>query len=435
MLSLDDPAPDFDVNTNKGRLSLSDFRGKWVVLFAYPADFTPICELDIIGFARYRSGFEDLGVQVIGWSVDSVDSHEKWVKELKESTGVEIDYPLISDVDKTLAEKYGILHRAKCVTYRGIFIIDPDGILKFAATYGFDVGRNVKEIERIIKILQRAKELSQLDEADRAKQLSKYESQREEEQLDPLEEAKRILATAQKNGVMLRLFGGLAIRAHCHGSHSGHLREYHDIDVYGLGKERWGIKSVFEEFDYSPNEEFNAWNLKRGRWQFINRRRRNKVDVFLDKFRMQHTLDFSHRFQLDDFTIPVTDLLLIKLQMGEKVEPKDAKDIVAILEDHEVGHSDEKEVLNVDYLADLCSQNWGLHKTLTRSLEKVTQLIMNDASVQCIGMEANELLARIDVIREAIVSKKKGLKWRVRDLVGERVKWYDEVEIGEGETE
>ena len=433
MLSLDDLAPDFCANTDKGKVALSDFRGRWVVLFAYPADFTPICELDIVGFARNKLTFDALGVQFIGWSVDSVDSHRNWIKDVKEKTGVAIDYPLISDVDRSLAQKYDILHKTKSVTYRGVFIIDPDGILKFAATYGFDVGRNVKEVERIVKVLQRARELSRLEDLERAKELSKYDLRGEEDRLDPLDEAKRIIDAGEKKGVMLRLFGGLAIRAHCHGSHSGHLREYHDIDVYGMGKERWGIKSVFEELDYSPNEEFNAWYLSRGRWQFISRQRKNKVDVFLDKLRMQHTLDFSSRLQLDNFTVSITDLLLTKLQMEGKLEAKDATDVVAILEDHDIGHVEDKEALNVDYLATLCSQDWGLYRTMTINLQKVRHLIEEDVSIQCIGMEASELLNKIDEIRDAIVSKNKGVGWKVRSLLGERMKWYEEVETDEKE--
>jgi peroxiredoxin (alkyl hydroperoxide reductase subunit C) len=116
MPALDERAPDFVVDTNRGGLSLSDFRGKWVVLFAYPADFTPLCETDIIGFARNKSRFDDLGVQVIGWSVDTAESHEKWIREIKDRTGVDIDYPLISDVDKKLAARYGILHKTEGVT-------------------------------------------------------------------------------------------------------------------------------------------------------------------------------------------------------------------------------------------------------------------------------------------------------------------------------
>jgi peroxiredoxin (alkyl hydroperoxide reductase subunit C) len=174
MPRLDDPAPEFVSDTNKGRILLSSFRGKWVVLFAYPADFTPICEADILGFARNKHRFDEMGVQFIGWSVDTVESHEKWLKDLKDKTGIEIEYPLIADVEKTLAEKYGILHRTKGITYRGVFIIDPDGILRFSATYPLDVGRSTREVERIIKVLQRSRELDNLKDLDRARELSKY---------------------------------------------------------------------------------------------------------------------------------------------------------------------------------------------------------------------------------------------------------------------
>jgi len=95
-------------------------------------------------------------------------------EKMKDKTGVNIDYPLIADVDKKLAEEYDILHKTKGVTYRGVFVIDPDGILRFSATYPLDVGRSTKEVERIIKALQRAKELNHLKDLDRARELSRY---------------------------------------------------------------------------------------------------------------------------------------------------------------------------------------------------------------------------------------------------------------------
>lgn len=436
MPKLDEPAPDFVADTNKVKISLSDFRGKWVVLFAYPADFTPICEMDIIGFARNKTRFDDLGVQFIGWSVDTAESHGKWIREVKEKTGVEVDYPLIADIDKELAEKYGILHKTKGLTYRGVFIIDPDGILKFSAVYPLDVGRSIREVERIVKVLQRARELTHLDDLDRARELRKYNSQSLDEEvgrIDPLEEAKRIIAAGEENGVTLRLIGGLAIRLHCHGAHSAHLREYHDIDIFALGREYEGIVSVFEKLEYSPNVEFNA-AYGRTRLQFVSSGHVKNVDVVLDKFRMQHSLDFRLRIRLDDSTIPITDLLLTKLQMGGRLEVKDAKDLVAILEDHDLGHSDDKEILNVDYMADLCAREWGLYKTVTGSLQKVRQFIEDDVSVQCIGMEATELVRKVDAIRDSLISRKKGLRWSARSLLGERVKWYEEVEAGANEA-
>ena len=432
MLNLDEPAPDFAADTNKGKISLSDFRGKWVVLFAYPADFTPICEMDVTGFARNKSRFDSLGIQFIGWSVDTEESHRKWINEVRERIGLEIDYPLIADVDRKLAKKYAILHKTKEVTYRGVFIIDPDGILKFCATYPLDVGRSATEVERIVKVLQRSRELNRLESLDRSKGLNIYNFPQETEQQDPLEEAKRIVGVADKNGVTLRLIGGLAIRFHCHGLHSAHLREYHDVDVFGLAKEQKGIRGVFEELGYVPNVRFNS-NYGDERLQFLGPEHAKNVDVFLDRFRMEHTLDFRERLRLDELTIPITDLLLTKLQI-DRSDAKDANDIVAILEDHELGHSDERETINVDYMADLCSRDWGLFKSITSSLENVKQIIEEGISVQCIGMEASDFERKLDTILGALISRKKDLRWKIRGRVGEKVKWYKEVEEGLGEA-
>ena len=429
MPNLDELAPDFVADTTDQKISLSNYRGKWVVLFAYPADVTPICETDVIGFAKNKARFDDLGVQFLGWSVDTAESHAKWIRDVNERTGVRIDYPLIADVDKRLAERYGILHKTKGITYRAIFIIDPDGILKFSAIYALDVGRSIGEVERIVKTLQRARELSNLADLDRARELSRSNMQSLENEsvgVEPLEEATKIVAAGNKKGIALRLIGGLAIRSHCHGRHSAHLRDYHDIDMFGLGREYKGIKSVFEELGYSPNQEFNYIHHD-NRLQFLGSEQLKTVDVFLDKFIMQHTLDFRKRIRLDELTIPITDLLLTKLQMEGRMESKDAKDIVAILEDHELGHRDDKETLNLDYMAEICCREWGLYETVIGNLQKVRQFIKDDVSVQCIGMEATEMVQKVDAIHDSLVFTKKGFGWRARAILGKRLKWYDEV--------
>lgn len=246
---------------------------------------------------------------------------------------------------------------------------------------------------------------------------------------DAAEEAERIVRTAEKHGVTLRLIGGLAIRFHCHGPHSTHLREYHDIDVFGLGRERDGLFSVFEQLGYSPNKMFNAL-YGATRLQFLSSRDQKDVDVYLDKFIMEHTLDFRQRLRLDDLTIPITDLALTKLQ-NEELEEKDAKDIVAILEDHCLGHGDDRETINLDYIADLCSQDWGLYKTIMESIEKIGEFIEKDSA----GVAGSDALThKLETIRSSLVSRKKGLRWRARRLIGERVKWYEQVEAGEGEA-
>jgi hypothetical protein len=221
----------------------------------------------------------------------------------------------------------------------------------------------------------------------------------------------------------------MAIRFHCHGLHATHLREYHDIDLFGLGKQRRGISSIFARLGYSPNSEFNLL-YGDARLQFVKGEHQKNVDVFLDKFEMEHTLDFRQRLRLDDLTIPITDLLLTKLQNVE-LETKDVKDVVAILEDHKLGHSDDRETINLDYLANLCSRNWGLYRTIMASLDKIRRFIDQDAPS---ASGAEDLTRKIEAIRSSVMTKKKGLRWRARSMIGERVKWYKEVEPGQAEA-
>ena len=248
--------------------------------------------------------------------------------------------------------------------------------------------------------------------------------------IDSVEEAKRIVRASTEARVTLRLMGGLAIRFHCHGPHSEHLRAYHDIDLLGLNKEFKGINSVFQKLGYSPNPLYNAI-YSATRLQFINQRSGGHVDIFFDKIRMEHTLDFRDRLHLDNMTIPVTDLLLSKLTIVKLTE-KDGKDIVAILEDHEIGYSDGQEILNLNYLTSLCSDQWGLHKTVTDNLGKMTQFIQQQVSDI---NKKKELFDKLEAIQNAIKLSKKTTRWRLRSLIGEKVRWYDVVETGEGEAQ
>ena len=242
-------------------------------------------------------------------------------------------------------------------------------------------------------------------------------------------QAKRIVKVAGDKGVTLRLIGGLAVRFHCHGPHSIHLRAYHDIDSFGLKKESKEIFSVFQKLGYAPNLRFNTL-YGATRLQFIEQESRKNVDVFLDKFRMDHTLDFRERLHLDNLTIPITDLLLTKLQIV-KLAAKDAKDVVAILEDHKIGDSDNQEVLNVNRIAELCSSDWGLHKTITDNLGKMVKFI-EEGTFEARGKK--ELMGKLENIRNAIKMKKKKLRWKLRNVIGERIRWYNEVEVGVGEV-
>jgi hypothetical protein len=244
---------------------------------------------------------------------------------------------------------------------------------------------------------------------------------------DAAEEAKTIVAAGQKKGVTLRVIGGVAIRLHCHGQHSKHLRDYNDIDLFGFEKESEGIRSVFEKMLYVPNIKYNMLYGKT-HLQFIHRETQKSADVLLDKFRMDHTIDFRPDIGLDDLTIPITDLLLTKLQIV-KLNEKDVKDIVAILEDHELGYSNDHETLNLAHMAQLCSRDWGLHKTVTDNIRRM------DSMTRILDIEVTaNLKEKLASILYTLTTKKKALKWRMRNLIGERVKWYNDIEVGEDEA-
>jgi peroxiredoxin (alkyl hydroperoxide reductase subunit C) len=153
---LNEPAPDFTAKTTLGEIRLSDFKGKWVVLFSHPADFTPVCSTEFLAFARRKKEFEELGVQLIGLSIDSIHAHLAWVKDLEEMSGIAIDFPIIADLDMKVSKLYGMIHPAASETaaVRAVFIIDPNGILRGMLYYPLTTGRNIDEILRFIRALQ-----------------------------------------------------------------------------------------------------------------------------------------------------------------------------------------------------------------------------------------------------------------------------------------
>ena len=132
---LNEPAPDFQANSTQGPVQLSDYRGKWVVLFSHPADFTPVCTTELSEFARRAPEFDKLGVQLIGLSIDSVYSHIAWIRNIEQHFGVKVKYPLIADLDMKVAQKYGMIHpgAATTATVRCVFVIDDEGMLKAKA--------------------------------------------------------------------------------------------------------------------------------------------------------------------------------------------------------------------------------------------------------------------------------------------------------------
>ncbi|MCU0632159.1 MAG: peroxiredoxin [Methanolinea sp.] len=153
---LGEPAPDFEALTTQGMVKLSDFKGKWLVLFSHPADFTPVCTTEFIAFTAIADELKSLNVQLMGLSIDSVHSHLAWIRNVKEKMGVDIPFPIIADLDMKVAKKYGMIHPGQSSTaaIRAVFFIDDKGILRAMIYYPLASGRYMPEIIRLVKSLQ-----------------------------------------------------------------------------------------------------------------------------------------------------------------------------------------------------------------------------------------------------------------------------------------
>lgn len=157
-----DPAPQFVANTTNGEINFPvDYKGKWVVLFSHPADFTPVCTTEFMTFATMQKEFTALNTELIGLSIDSIFSHIAWINKIKEiefngMKNVEITFPIIDDLSMEVAMKYGMIqpNQSETSAVRAVFIIDPKGTIRTILYYPQSTGRNFDEIKRIIEALQ-----------------------------------------------------------------------------------------------------------------------------------------------------------------------------------------------------------------------------------------------------------------------------------------
>ncbi len=156
-VQLGDVAPDFTAPSTEGPLSFHAYLGdSWGILFSHPADFTPVCTTELGEFARRKKEFDDRDTKIIGVSVDSVESHRAWSNDIAETQGHGLNYPLIGDEDRTVAQLYGMIHpnALETATVRTVFVIGPDKKVKLTLTYPAAIGRNVDEVVRVLDALQ-----------------------------------------------------------------------------------------------------------------------------------------------------------------------------------------------------------------------------------------------------------------------------------------
>ncbi len=153
---LGDPAPDFTAPSTEGEISFHDWKGdSWAVLFSHPADFTPVCTTELGTVAKLKGDFDARDTKVIGLSVDGLEDHEAWSRDIADTQGVELNFPLVAD-DGSVAEAYDMIHPSSDpkLTVRSVFVIAPDNTVKLTLTYPPATGRNFDELLRVIDSLQ-----------------------------------------------------------------------------------------------------------------------------------------------------------------------------------------------------------------------------------------------------------------------------------------
>lgn len=156
-LQLGDTVPDFEADSTEGPIRFHDWiDGSWAVLFSHPKDFTPVCTTELGAVAKLKPEFDRRGVKVIGLSVDPVSEHKKWANDIEETQGAALNFPLLADPDRKVADLYGMIHpnASDTMTVRSVYIIGPDKKLKLSLVYPASTGRNFDEILRAIDSLQ-----------------------------------------------------------------------------------------------------------------------------------------------------------------------------------------------------------------------------------------------------------------------------------------
>ncbi len=153
---LNEPAPAFKARTTHGEKSLADYKGKWLILFSHPADFTPVCTTEFMAFAKAADTFKAMNCELLGLSIDSLFSHLAWTRNIQEKFGVTIPFPIIEDIKMEVASAYGMVHPGAADTQamRATFFIEPNGILRAMVYYPMSNGRSIPEFIRLLQAMQ-----------------------------------------------------------------------------------------------------------------------------------------------------------------------------------------------------------------------------------------------------------------------------------------
>lgn len=246
----------------------------------------------------------------------------------------------------------------------------------------------------------------------------------ETNQFDIVHEMTRLIDAASGKNILLRAIGGLAVQVHNRKNHPLFIREFGDLDFVIASKQRKEFEAFMPTVDYSPHKQFNVLNGDQ-RQIYYHNATDLKIDIFVGNFAMCHRIPLENRLASDPITIPLAELLLSKAQIVE-LNHKDMLDITSLLLNNETGNGD-KDTINLQIIAQLCSQDWGLYKTTSINLQHVEDML-NKEDLNLTKEERDLVLSRVNAIRKTFAEMPKPLPWQIRDRVGTRVKWYIEVE-------
>jgi len=239
-------------------------------------------------------------------------------------------------------------------------------------------------------------------------------------------ELKAILKASDDAGILLRVIGSLAFQMHC--PQFGYLqaamgRAYTDIDFGAYGKQNKQISEMMAKMGYVENREVFI-GTEGERAIFDKPGTGLHVDIFYEKLDFCHAIYWKDRLEVDSPTIPLTELLLEKMQIVQ-INEKDIIDTIMLLLEHPLGDIDN-ETINIKFAAQLCANDWGLWRTTTMNLDKVKQLAQH--YTQLTDEQKSKVTSQVDEIVARLNSEPKPMSWKLRDRVGDRVKWYKDVD-------
>jgi hypothetical protein len=239
-------------------------------------------------------------------------------------------------------------------------------------------------------------------------------------------EAIRIVEAGKENGIILRIMGACAVRIHCSKRPQFILkRKLTDVDLMSYSRFEPSMEKFFKSLGYDPLPTILPRGMSLGRHIYHKKEIGFTVDVFFDKLEFCHTIDFRGRLELDFPTITLADIMLEKLQIV-KISEKDILDLIALLHEHEIGMSDDKDVINGKYMARLLSKDWGFYYTVTINLNKVKSYLQSFESLT--DGERKVIAEKIDKLLQLIENEPKTLNWKLRAKIGPSMKWYRDVE-------